>query len=263
MAITRSPRPHTNYYVLDKRISEDKRLSWASRGLLVFLLGKPDHWSVSIQSLVNETSGAGRSTGKGALYEILKELIAVGYITRKKHSTGELDYFVHETPITPEFANSENPDLGNADTEKPNVEKTTLVSKDVEVSNKKAAKIEVEIPDWLPISSWNDFVEHRKAINAKLTTKAAQLSIAKLDDLRSQGHDPVAVINQTVQTGKWTGLFGLSDRRLQHASVPHNRRSQPGKQYLTAAEKARAFADELTGRNRHAPDTAEPYTIDI
>ena len=30
--ITRAPRPKTNFYLLDKAISEEKRLGWAARG---------------------------------------------------------------------------------------------------------------------------------------------------------------------------------------------------------------------------------------
>lgn len=38
MSIIRGPRPESNWYALDKRIIEDTRLTWAARGLLVFLL---------------------------------------------------------------------------------------------------------------------------------------------------------------------------------------------------------------------------------
>lgn len=53
MNIRRAPRPKSNFYLLDKRISEDRRLSWAARGLLIPLLGKPDNL-VSIQELTAE-----------------------------------------------------------------------------------------------------------------------------------------------------------------------------------------------------------------
>jgi hypothetical protein len=52
MAIIRGSRPDKNFYILDKTISEDKRLSWGARGLLVYLLGKPDHWRVSTAALI-------------------------------------------------------------------------------------------------------------------------------------------------------------------------------------------------------------------
>ena len=35
MSVVRGPRPESNWYALDKRISEDTRLTWAARGLLV------------------------------------------------------------------------------------------------------------------------------------------------------------------------------------------------------------------------------------
>ncbi|RQY86714.1 hypothetical protein [Burkholderia stagnalis] len=33
--IIRAPRPTSAFYILDRRISEDRRLSWAARGLLI------------------------------------------------------------------------------------------------------------------------------------------------------------------------------------------------------------------------------------
>lgn len=115
MSIIRGPRPNSNFYILDKKISEDRRLSWAARGMLIFLLGKPDHWTVSIQNLINETEDAKRQIGKTAVYSIMTELIEAGYVTRKKHASGELDYIVSET----KEPDSGNPDLGNPDTDNP------------------------------------------------------------------------------------------------------------------------------------------------
>lgn len=81
MSIIRAPRPKSNWYTLDKRISEDSRLSWAARGLLIFLLGKPDHWEVSVKHLINQTENAiGKSSGRDAVRVILKELEKAGYL---------------------------------------------------------------------------------------------------------------------------------------------------------------------------------------
>ncbi|MBN3770723.1 hypothetical protein [Burkholderia sp. Se-20378] len=130
MAIVRTARPERNFYILDKRISEDKRLSWGARGLLVFLLGKPDHWKVSIQALVNETEGAAKRAGKSVVYGYLAELLEVGYVTRQKYGSGEIDYFVHEMP-SPVEPNSEIPVLDKPVLDKPDLENQPLVSTDL------------------------------------------------------------------------------------------------------------------------------------
>ena len=75
MSIIRSPKPESNFYLLDKRLSEDKKLSWASRGLLIFLLGKPDNWRISAEYLAQQTNDSSKKTGKQGVYSLLDELI--------------------------------------------------------------------------------------------------------------------------------------------------------------------------------------------
>jgi uncharacterized protein YdaU (DUF1376 family) len=71
------------------------------------------------------------------------------------------------------------------------------------------------LPDWLPERIWDDWVAHRKSIRAKLTPRAAVLCIEKLAELRGAGNDPVAVIEQSIMSGKWTGLFPLKNTQNQ------------------------------------------------
>lgn len=103
MSIRRAPRPESNFYLLDKGISEDPRLSWAARGMLIFLLGKPDHWEVSTAHLIRQTDDAGKRSGRDGVRAILKELIDCGYVTRiparsGKGEFGGYDYLVSEVP---------------------------------------------------------------------------------------------------------------------------------------------------------------------
>lgn len=65
------------------------------------------------------------------------------------------------------------------------------------------------LPDWLPLETWNAWVAYRKSIKAALTPHSAELCIAKLDLLRSEGSAPVEVINNSIMSGKWTGLFAV------------------------------------------------------
>ena len=106
MSIIRGPRRTGNFYVLDKTISEDVRLTWAARGLLIYLLGKPDHWRVSPAALRNETSASRKPTGRDGVYALLDELIQAGYVTRTQERLpsgllGETNYLVSEAPEPP------------------------------------------------------------------------------------------------------------------------------------------------------------------
>lgn len=129
MSIRRAPRPESNFYVLDKRISEDTRLSWAARGLLVYLLGKPDHWQVSVQHLINQTKAAAKRTGRDGTYGLLKELEIAGYLRRTQQreagTFGHTDYIVSEVPHT------ESPHTGLPYTAQPYPANPTQVSTEV------------------------------------------------------------------------------------------------------------------------------------
>jgi hypothetical protein len=65
----------------------------------------------------------------------------------------------------------------------------------------------VVLPDWLPESTWNSWVEHRVALKAPLTDRAAELCIKRLAEMRAEGHDPIEAIDQSVRGGKWTDIY--------------------------------------------------------
>jgi hypothetical protein len=97
--IIRTKKPDSFFYIVDKSLSEDKNLSWAARGLLVFLLGKPDNWSVNVEYLITQGD-----LKRDALHKLLNELIAAGYIKREKiRVNGKLsgvNYTVYDKPCT-------------------------------------------------------------------------------------------------------------------------------------------------------------------
>lgn len=78
----------------------------------------------------------------------------------------------------------------------------------------------LELPEWLPRENWAAFVETRKRIKAPLTDRAMVLSIGELEKLRAQGHDPAAVLDQSVMNG-WKGLFPIKGAAGQ-ARAPAN-----------------------------------------
>lgn len=141
MSIIRAPRPEANFYVLSKSISEDARLTWAARGLLVYLLGKPDHWQISVESLRRQTEGARVRTGRDGVYALLGELESTGYLQRVQgRSVGgrlaEVDYSVSEVPSNSPLP--DQPDTAPPLPAQPYPANPTLVSTDTKQELSKA-----------------------------------------------------------------------------------------------------------------------------
>lgn len=89
------------------------------------------------------------------------------------------------------------------------------------VTNTKSIDLEnLSLPAWLPADVWQGWVDYRKSIKAKLTLKAAELCIAKLEALKADGNDPQVVIEQSIMSGKWTGLFPVKDDKQQPRAGP-------------------------------------------
>jgi hypothetical protein len=90
---------------MDQRAVEDDRLSWAARGLLCYLLSRPDDWKV----LVNDLRKRG-NLGRDGIYRLLKELRTVGYarFLRLRDRNGRIRGGIY---IIREIADSPDPDL--------------------------------------------------------------------------------------------------------------------------------------------------------
>lgn len=69
-------RPN-NFVMLDKTFLEDDRLSFKAKGILAYLLSKPDNWKVIVRNLVKYSKD-----GKSAVYAGLKELKECGYYVK-------------------------------------------------------------------------------------------------------------------------------------------------------------------------------------
>lgn len=87
------------YFVMCRKPAQDANLSWAARGVLVYLLSKPDDWSVEPKDLQ-------QGCGRDKVYTILKELESAGYLTREttrndKKQFASWEYQLHELPVKP------------------------------------------------------------------------------------------------------------------------------------------------------------------
>lgn len=162
------------FVMIERIIFEDDGLSWRAKGLLGYLLSRPDNWSVCVADLVNRSTD-----GRDSCYAALKELGEAGYIS-KEAKTAEAgrfagyDYLVHESPVGKtvygESVSGETV-YGKSDTN--NSEYNERELKEKECSNTSSASLE----------KFDHFWKLYPKKTTKKATKDAWLKIKMSDDL--------------------------------------------------------------------------------
>ncbi len=104
--IIRAPR-RNRCLVLDQRIIDDTRLSWAARGMLAYLLSRPDNWEVRVKDLQRRGN-----LGRDGTYRLISDLRSTGYVEfqQARDARGCIrggSYIVREIPNPP---HPESPD---------------------------------------------------------------------------------------------------------------------------------------------------------
>jgi len=99
--IIRTNKRENPYVIIDKHGLNDDRLSWKAKGLLAYLLSKPDNWQVYERDLIKRATD-----GRDAVRTGLRELEKYGYLARRQirredGSFGHMEYVVYERPIEP------------------------------------------------------------------------------------------------------------------------------------------------------------------
>lgn len=64
----------------------------------------------------------------------------------------------------------------------------------------------IELPEWLDRDDWQRWVTDRKTRKKPVTEEAAKLQLKQLADLRAEGHEPRAVIANSIASG-YQGLY--------------------------------------------------------
>ncbi|MQY80236.1 MAG: hypothetical protein GH151_13775 [Bacteroidetes bacterium] len=104
MAIMRFSKGKKNpYFQVHNSTINDPLLSWQAKGLLCYLISKPDHWYVNYHNLVSSSTN-----GIKSVRSILKELIESGYLFRSqlRSDDGKFSYYdftVYEISQKPKY----------------------------------------------------------------------------------------------------------------------------------------------------------------
>ena len=81
--IVRSPRPESNWTVIQNSVIRHQALTFKARGLLCYLLSLPDNWQISAERIAQ--SGP---DGRDSIRAALNELIGAGYVHRMRSQNG-------------------------------------------------------------------------------------------------------------------------------------------------------------------------------
>ena len=167
MAVVHVKKRENPYVQIDKRVFEDPRLSWRSKGVMGYLLSKPDGWKVNVADIW----GKGKE-GRNAVQDCMSELAVFGYA---ELVTTHNDQGVFTGK---EWVVSEEPKGGFTDaTEKPKTEapKTrksvfrSISNNELNSNNEEGEEEEKNTPP-LP----KDFDEMIQRVNAEVSTIEAE-----------------------------------------------------------------------------------------
>lgn len=93
--IERMPKNSEHPYTrISNEVLQNKALSFEAKGMLVYLLSKPDDWVVRVNDLVNASPA-----GKAKTRRIIKELEGTGYLLRDRVNDGDENRYYWHTRV--------------------------------------------------------------------------------------------------------------------------------------------------------------------
>lgn len=93
----------------------------------------------------------------------------------------------------------------------------------------------IDLPDWLPIETWQMWVRNRKEAKKPITQDAAKLQLRNLGKYREAGQDPVEVIENAIANG-WQGLYPVRQGPNKQTVQMPAKQGEFGASYYEGAE---------------------------
>ena len=116
-----------------------------------------------------------------------------------------------ELPVKPCFRdeNPSTPVVPVAEMPQSRVEESRVE----ENKEKRKAQAPLVLPDWIPLETWNAFLEMRKSEKHPASMRAQELIISDLTKFKEKGYDPVAILNKSIKNS-WRDVFEPKDGGL-------------------------------------------------
>lgn len=177
MPILRRNKKEYSFTQVDNKIPENKNLSWKAKGILIYLLSRPDNWEFNKSDIIKRATDGGHSTDSG-----LEELKKYGYLKIKKTKDKEGKFngwiwIVNELPTR----NPENPTFG-----KPEFRKTTPYTNKNNNNTNNIKNIKKEIIEYFFKRKGFDYSDKEFKIVSKSYKKTASnlLEISNLKEIK-------------------------------------------------------------------------------
>lgn len=121
----------------------------------------------------------------------------------------------------------------------------------------KKDEVAVRLPEWLPLEAWKAFLEMRRQKKTPNQPRALTMLITELTRLKSLGHDPIAVLDQSTLKG-WKDVYALKPELVAVSAEPKAQLCDYCPKPSTGAVNGRRACSEHWGR---AMDNEKPAKI--
>ena len=281
------------FVMIDKRIFTDQKLSYRAKGVLGYLLSRPDNWVVNMVDVANQST-----EGRDAVVTAVNELIKHGYVERIEHRENgrfkAYEYLVYEVPkpvsasddtahwktVNGKSVNGSTVSGKSTTTNKDNTKTDsnntdgTDTGKKQQQKKPKTVRAKLEKPSALNQQLWDDLLSLRKQKKQPLTYSAwhdPKYNLSQLEIGESQGHTMDDMVRVWLLRG-WQGFKfewylnhlakenqnsqGIQDANNQPTYSPNHQ--QP----VSHFDQLRAEANAKYGNSGHAIRTVQPVTTD-
>ncbi len=190
-------KKNSNFVVMDKTFLNDKSLSWKAKGIMAFMLSKPDDWIFYLDELMTNSTDGERSFRSG-----FKELTHNGYVKREPIREGQRivrwETIVYENPVLCGFVHVQSEDVQSVHVQ--NVPPTKNDSTKNELTKNDDIYILFEF--------WNqqEIIKHRRLTEKMKRHTKARLEDYSIDELKQSitNYKEVLSDNKYYWTHKWT-----------------------------------------------------------
>ena len=170
-----------NFVVLDKGFLNNKKLSWKAKGILAYMLSKPNDWVFYIDELIKHATDGERSFRAG-----LKELTDHGHVERKPVREGQRishwETIVYEKSLLCDPLHVQNVHVQSEDVQKQHVQNDALLSTDSTKndSTKNNKDIYTVFNHWKEVG----LMQHRELTQKRKSAINARLESYSVDELK-------------------------------------------------------------------------------